>query len=730
MIRRTCIVAFAFFVAFAARAVTAQPLAERVPADALIYVGWTGVDRMGPGYDGSHLKAMLDAAEMPRVMSEVIPKLLERLVQEDPDAAEAARMMSEVLRPMWRRPTALYVGPIDMTNPRQPVPSLALLCEAGEDAPAMERTLEEALRRADDLPFKTGVRTVGGIVALTVGRTTEIDAMLAEGADKAKSLAQAKPFAAAMSMQKSPVVAAYVDAEAILRLIDETVAKGNDADAKEKWPKARDALGLGGLKRIAFAQGFDGKDWTTHAFVEAPEPRTGLLAGLEAEPVSDAAIKSIPSSATMAGVARLDLSGIFDGLRDAVGKLDPHAAQEMDDGIRQVNEMLGLDIRKDVLDSLGDEWAYYVAPEVTGRGPLGVVIVNRLKDEASAQKASDRLKKLANAAIERENKDPDVHIRFKEAKVDDVTVHYLATPVFTPSWVIRDGNLYLGAYPQIAAAAASQASREGKSILDNPDFVALRKRLGGERATSFQFYDLPKSAPTSYQVWLFFSSFGKFGDIIGVDTPAALLPPLGKLLEHLSPAGSVSWVDEQGWHFHAVSPFPGSTLLASETAGLMSVQSSAVMASILLPSLNRAREQARRVQSMTNLRNIGQSTFIYANEFRGKFPDDLGELVVKTQLPPTILVNPRTDTSVPAGLEGEALKAWANESSDYIYLGKGKKSSAGADVVLAYENPRELDDGLNILFCDGHVEFLRMPEALEMIERAGLDGAAGKPGNR
>ena len=46
----------------------------------------------------------------------------------------------------------------------------------------------------------------------------------------------------------------------------------------------------------------------------------------------------------------------------------------------------------------------------------------------------------------------------------------------------------------------------------------------------------------------------------------------------------------------------------------------ALLISILLPSLNRAREQANRIKCASNLRQIGQSINIYANENRGAFP--------------------------------------------------------------------------------------------------------------
>jgi prepilin-type N-terminal cleavage/methylation domain-containing protein/prepilin-type processing-associated H-X9-DG protein len=46
----------------------------------------------------------------------------------------------------------------------------------------------------------------------------------------------------------------------------------------------------------------------------------------------------------------------------------------------------------------------------------------------------------------------------------------------------------------------------------------------------------------------------------------------------------------------------------------------AVLISILLPSLNRARETANRVKCGSNLRQVGQAILIYANENKGNYP--------------------------------------------------------------------------------------------------------------
>ena len=46
----------------------------------------------------------------------------------------------------------------------------------------------------------------------------------------------------------------------------------------------------------------------------------------------------------------------------------------------------------------------------------------------------------------------------------------------------------------------------------------------------------------------------------------------------------------------------------------------ALLISILLPSLNRARETANRVKCSSNLRQIGQALLLYSNDNKGNYP--------------------------------------------------------------------------------------------------------------
>jgi prepilin-type processing-associated H-X9-DG protein len=152
---------------------------------------------------------------------------------------------------------------------------------------------------------------------------------------------------------------------------------------------------------------------------------------------------------------------------------------------------------------------------------------------------------------------------------------------------------------------------------------------------------------------------------------------------------------------------------------------------ILLPSLSRARETANRVKCASNMRQIGQGMFLYANENKGKFPPDLGTILLTQDLTAPVFFCPSDDVVMPADLFGPAVAAntlenlqkqrakFVNENSHFVYLGAGLTSNAGADVVVLHEKPGAHNgQGMNLLFADGHVEFMFTPAAMETIERS------------
>ena len=63
---------------------------------------------------------------------------------------------------------------------------------------------------------------------------------------------------------------------------------------------------------------------------------------------------------------------------------------------------------------------------------------------------------------------------------------------------------------------------------------------------------------------------------------------------------------------------------------------------------------------------------------------------------------------------------WVNENAHYVYLGAGMKwNNARADTVVLHEKPgAHHNQGMNILYGDGHVEWHTLPSAMQEIERS------------
>jgi prepilin-type processing-associated H-X9-DG protein len=697
----------------------AQPLADHVPQDAVVYVGWAGAEHLGPEYEQSNLKAFLDASNVRELVNESLPRLIENLGHQDEDSTAMLSFLSAVGKPMWKHPSAIYFGGFDVANPDFPMPKLAFLCQAGADGREAVAAVKGLLEKHGQPPVPVKVEESDGLVVVTIGNV-EVSA----AKKPAVPLSQRKEFqqALATSGAKKPLVALYIDAEGGIEQIDSLHNQFAPPKDKQMWQNIKEALGLTGLKRIVWTGGFDGKDWSTRAFVDAPEPRAGILkALLDTRPLSDETLKAVPATATMAYAGHLDLAKLLGEIRDVVKKVDEGASREFEDGLEQIKQAIGMDLQKDVLDTLGDEWALYVDPTIGGEGALGFTLVNKLRDAADADQAFTRLAQLANGTLKEAMAREKIVFAFQEAKQGDLTIRYFAVPFVAPSWAIKDANLYLALYPQVVSSAAAHVAGKGPSILDNQQFQSLRQRLsdqGQTKISGFEFVDLPRITADGYQEILMLSrAWLGTADLFGAKTPALVLPPLSKLKPLLKPSGGVYWADKDGWHYKSLSPFPGSDFLAMGGMGSLVAAQQAISVSILIPALNEARRNAARVRSASNLRQIGQAMLLYANENKGKYPKSMGELLLTQDVTVEVFVDPQTKNKPPANKNQEELAAWINQSSDYAYLGAGKNNTATAETILAHEKIRPGVNGINALFGDGHVEFMNVGELQRQLKQ-------------
>jgi prepilin-type processing-associated H-X9-DG protein len=135
------------------------------------------------------------------------------------------------------------------------------------------------------------------------------------------------------------------------------------------------------------------------------------------------------------------------------------------------------------------------------------------------------------------------------------------------------------------------------------------------------------------------------------------------------------------------------------------------------PVKQQAADTAWAIHSASNLARIGLAALIYSNDNRGRYPLNFRGLELDgTFYKHQAFSSPRAASSLalPRGeLSPIEDVAWVDTFSDYVYVGAGLNVTAGADVWMAYENPdRVPGEQLNVLFADGHVDYVARSEVL------------------
>jgi prepilin-type processing-associated H-X9-DG protein len=147
--------------------------------------------------------------------------------------------------------------------------------------------------------------------------------------------------------------------------------------------------------------------------------------------------------------------------------------------------------------------------------------------------------------------------------------------------------------------------------------------------------------------------------------------------------------------------------IAGITTGAVSfinIATIAIMAGMLLPALNSAREKARRISCSANLKQIGAAMMQYAGDNDDWYPPYDGAKGLETLrkagylTDSVIFICPSTKAE-PAK-EGEPL---TEDNVSYVYKG-GYKNTSGSDIPIVWDKPENHINYKNTLFSDGHVQ--------------------------
>ena len=506
-------------------------------------------------------------------------------------------------------------------------------------------------------------------------------------------------------LQKIPgsgdALAVYLNIEKGIDLISSIAKMEGEEEDFAKVRSFLDELGINSMKTISSRIGFESSNIVVDEFVELSQPRSGLFANFKT--INLDIFNMVSDNSVNASAFNCDIAGIYDTFMRAIKVVAGEDFDEVEEMIAKVEEETGVKIRNGLLESLNGEMAFYA---MQGGGSLtsmqgGMVLIAKLNDAKLWQYSIDALGKFAAAQS-------DGMLQVSTQEQDGRTTHtWAVTPLamaqIMPTWTIIGDNVVIASNPMTLDTAIEQINSGTQSIRTAEGFRKATSNLPTNLMT-FDYTDskiqLTQMMVGLQQIWPMATMFAAKE---GIKLPI-VLPSLTHIIQDVSPSYYYSWSDDQGIRSH----YKGAGIELS----LGAVAGGAFGLGIMMPALARVRQQAQGVVSMTNLKQIGLASIMYADDYDGILPsnfEQMNKYIGNTK----ILESPLK----PKGFSGPS----------YIYVGGRsiKDSKSPEQDILAYENTEYCGDIITTLFLDGHVEKVPKARFLSLIK--GTYEALGKP---
>jgi len=280
------------------------------------------------------------------------------------------------------------------------------------------------------------------------------------------------------------------------------------------------------------------------------------------------------------------------------------------------------------------------------------------------------------------------------AIITDGKITIKATGKDQPEWIApsifaRDKKLYFISSPKILAST-KEAMTKRNGLVTTAEFKRFNQRMP-EQGVSFVY--------RSPRIPVVVSDMIKAYAPKNVAEKSAMFNSVSALITN-DILFTIVTRTKDGVLVYSNSP----TTTVSNTSSLTYVATTGILAGMLLPALNQAREKARRISCVSNLKQIGLALKQYGMDHKDNFPKadnvaGLNELVKNDYLiDPKVYNCPSVSNPQARGILKEA-------NSSYIYLG-GFREEFNSALPLAFDKPGNHKGYINILFLDGHVKGL------------------------
>jgi type II secretory pathway pseudopilin PulG len=635
-----CVVALVVFSTGQAQNENSAPVATLIPQKAVLFVDVEGTDVSGEAYSktAAH-KALVESGLMP-----MIEKVFEQLAAAQPGGAGAIAEQAEgFFKHIEEKGVTFAVSLADPVPGGPPIAlpqAIVVLKGAGKFAePLSNFILQSAgsdinVRVVGDrsiesfiIPNSPGVEVAwwkeGSHLVLTAGINSAANhiAVLDGSAPNLMSSELWKEFGKQRGFSRNML--AWLDIGAIRDTYGQMPLPVPSPEPLTINAVA-EAFGLDNLGAVVTESGFKGEATWSETHVQVDGDPKGLLALADQSPFTLKDLPPMPVDTTGFAAVSFDSSKFYDTvlglIRNSAKFGPPDAADQVEDMIAQIPQMIGFDPKADLFDSLGSTMCFYL----DGGQPIffmfgGPVLAVEVKDAEKLRKSIDQLLvmgegmsrgELEVARVEKQGREI-ILLGAEGAQavslcVDDKWLLLSLQPQSIETFAMRlDGKLDKWAPSAEIKAALADLPESYTSIAIN-DPRPMYKGLIGMAPTLANFARVG------------IKQSGMFPPDFELPFSVADVPPAELVTQHLFPNIAIGTKDAKGFHSVSRSSLPSLPFIG-EMSGVGGVATVGIAVALILPAVQQARMAARRSQSRNNLKQIALALHNY-HEVHGAFP--------------------------------------------------------------------------------------------------------------
>ena len=403
------------------------------------------------------------------------------------------------------------------------------------------------------------------------------------------------------------------------------------------------ALGLDTVRAVAYGMAFKGDGFRDTLMVYAPGADHGIVPMLEMKPLTaPRTLDLAPATSFYWSEGSIPFDTLMARLRALVAGIDPDATSQIDGGLAQAGQFLGVDIEKELLAGMQGGYGAYAALPVGGGLFPEVALVIQVKDPASFEGVFDRLAQGIAGAV---NEEGDVLASTRTMDYHGIRMHLFELQAargddvvpFTPTWALLGDRLVITLVPysmkEIVLRSQGQASTPG--LASKEDFQSLMA-LRPDDAGYMEYLNLKAGLGLLYDTLVpLLQTAAKPNVMKDMPLPIdwALLPPASRVTKHFrSLASFVTW-NEDGLVISMQSPVPllPVVFVAAGAAAFLGVSRTSMMSEVrMVPG---GMDQGGDIEAEMDLElaKIQAEMLVEAVEFhrlaKGQIPDSLDELV-------------------------------------------------------------------------------------------------------